>query len=73
MVILRQFMYTKFVIVCDQDIYVIDWQDIIWQLSIECILYLIHYTLFIENTSIDSLDFSSPISLYLDQTWDLIR
>ena len=57
---LRQFMYTKFVIVTDEDIDVRDWKDVIWAISTrmdparDCTL--------IENTPIDYLDFASPVS-----------
>jgi len=57
---LRQFMYTKFVIVTDEDIDVRDWKDVIWAVSTrmdparDCTL--------IENTPIDYLDFASPVS-----------
>ena len=57
---LRQFMYTKFVIVTDDDINVRDWQDVIWAISTrmdparDCTL--------IENTPIDYLDFASPVA-----------
>jgi 4-hydroxy-3-polyprenylbenzoate decarboxylase len=57
---LRQFMYTKFVIVTDDDINVRDWQDVIWAISTrmdparDCTI--------IENTPIDYLDFASPVS-----------
>lgn len=57
---LRQFMYTKFVIVVDDDINIRDWQEVIWALSTrvdparDCTI--------IENTPIDYLDFASPVS-----------
>ena len=57
---LRQFMYTKFVIVTDDDVNVRDWQDVIWAISTrmdparDCTV--------IQNTPIDYLDFASPVS-----------
>lgn len=57
---LRQFMYTKFVIVCDDDINARDWQDVIWAMTTR--MDPVRDTTFIENTPIDYLDFASPIS-----------
>jgi 4-hydroxy-3-polyprenylbenzoate decarboxylase len=57
---LRQFMYTKFVIVTDDDVNVRDWQDVIWALTTR--VDPARDTLIIENTPIDYLDFASPIS-----------
>lgn len=57
---LRQFMYTKFVIVTDHDINARDWKDVIWAMTTrmdparDCVI--------IENTPIDYLDFASPVS-----------
>jgi 4-hydroxy-3-polyprenylbenzoate decarboxylase len=57
---LRQFMYTKFVIVTDADVNARDWKDVIWAMTTrmdpqrDCV--------FIENTPIDYLDFASPVS-----------
>ncbi len=57
---LRQFMYTKFVIVTDDDVNVRNWQDVIWAITTrmdparDCTI--------IENTPIDYLDFASPVS-----------
>lgn len=57
---LRQFMYTKFVIVTDEDVNARDWKDVIWAMTTrmdpqrDCV--------FIENTPIDYLDFASPVS-----------
>ena len=57
---LRQFMYTKFVIVTDDDVNARDWKDVIWAITTrmdparDCTL--------IENTPIDYLDFASPVS-----------
>jgi 4-hydroxy-3-polyprenylbenzoate decarboxylase len=57
---LRQFMYTKFVVVCDDDIDVRDWKEVVWALSTrvdagrDCLV--------VENTPIDYLDFASPVA-----------
>lgn len=57
---LRQFMYTKFVIVCDDDINARDWQDVIWAMTTR--MDPSRDTVMIENTPIDYLDFASPVS-----------
>lgn len=57
---LRQFMYTKFVIVVDDDINVRNWQDVIWAISTR--MDPVRDTTLIENTPIDYLDFASPHS-----------
>ncbi|MEO5336701.1 MAG: UbiD family decarboxylase [Magnetospirillum sp. WYHS-4] len=57
---LRQFMYTKFVIVVDQDIDARDWKDVIWALSTN--VDPARDITVIENTPIDYLDFASPES-----------
>src|SRR5690554_809526 len=57
---LRQFMYTKFVIVCDDDINARDWKDVIWAMTTR--MDPARDTTFIENTPIDYLDFASPVS-----------
>jgi 4-hydroxy-3-polyprenylbenzoate decarboxylase len=57
---LRQFMYTKFVIVCDDDINARDWNDVIWAITTR--MDPIRDTTLIENTPIDYLDFASPVS-----------
>jgi 4-hydroxy-3-polyprenylbenzoate decarboxylase len=57
---LRQFMYTKFVIVVDDDVDVRDWKDVLWAVSTrvdparDCLIA--------ENTPIDYLDFASPVA-----------
>ena len=56
---LRQFMYTKFVIVTDDDIDVRDWKDVIWAISTR--VDPARDTTFIERSPIDYLDFASPI------------
>ena len=57
---LRQFMYTKFVIVTDDDINVRDWKDVIWAMTTR--MDPARDTLIVENTPIDYLDFASPES-----------
>jgi 4-hydroxy-3-polyprenylbenzoate decarboxylase len=57
---LRQFMYTKFVIVTDADINIRHWQDVIWAMTTR--MDPARDTVIIENTPIDYLDFASPIS-----------
>ncbi len=57
---LRQFMYTKFIIVTDDDINARDWKDVIWAMTTrmdpqrDCV--------FIDNSPIDYFDFASPVS-----------
>ena len=58
--ILRQFMYTKWVIVVDDDINVRNWADVIWAISTK--MDPARDTTIIENTPIDYLDFASPES-----------
>jgi 4-hydroxy-3-polyprenylbenzoate decarboxylase len=57
---LRQFMYTKFVIVVDDDINTRDWQDVIWAISTR--VDPVRDITLVENTPIDYLDFASPVS-----------
>ena len=57
---LRQFMYTKFVIVVDEDVDIRDWQDVIWAMSTR-VDPVRDFTM-VENTPIDYLDFASPVS-----------
>ena len=57
---LRQFMYTKFVIVTDDDVNVRDWNDVIWAMTTR--MDPARDTTLIENTPIDYLDFASPVS-----------
>jgi 4-hydroxy-3-polyprenylbenzoate decarboxylase len=55
---LRQFMYTKFVVVTDDDVNVRDWKDLIWAITTR--MDPARDTVMIENTPIDYLDFASP-------------
>ena len=57
---LRQFTYTKFVIVTDDDINVRDWKEVIWAMTTR--MDPVRDTLLVENTPIDYLDFASPVS-----------
>lgn len=57
---LRQFMYTKFVIVCDDDVDARSWEDVIWAITTR--MDPARDTVLIENTPIDYLDFASPVS-----------
>jgi 4-hydroxy-3-polyprenylbenzoate decarboxylase len=57
---LRQFMYTKFVIVTDDDVNIRDWKDVIWAITTR--MDPARDTTMIENTPIDYLDFASPVS-----------
>jgi 4-hydroxy-3-polyprenylbenzoate decarboxylase len=57
---LRQFMYTKFIIVCDDDVDVRNWKEVIWALTTR--VDPMRDTTLVENTPIDYLDFASPVS-----------
>ncbi|MGB9670476.1 MAG: 4-hydroxy-3-polyprenylbenzoate decarboxylase [Halothiobacillaceae bacterium] len=57
---LRQFMYTKFVIVVDDDIDARNWQDVIWAITTR--MDPVRDTTLIDHTPIDYLDFASPVS-----------
>jgi len=56
---LRQFMYTKFVIVCDEKVDARNWDDVVQAMTDN--MEPVRDTLFINNTPIDSLDFASPV------------
>ncbi len=57
---LRQFMYTKFVVVVDDDVNVRQWEDVIWAITTR--MDPARDTVMIENTPIDYLDFASPVA-----------
>ena len=57
---LRQFMYTKFIIVVDEDVDVRDWREVIWAITTR--VDPARDTLLVEHTPIDYLDFASPVS-----------
>lgn len=57
---LRQFMYTKFIIVTDDDVNIRSWHDVIWALTTR--VDAARDTVTVENTPIDYLDFASPVA-----------
>jgi 3-octaprenyl-4hydroxybenzoate decarboxylase (EC 4.1.1.-) len=57
---LRQFMYTKFIVVVDDDIDVRDWKEVVWALTTR--VDAARDTLIAQNTPIDYLDFASPVA-----------
>ncbi|MCY4358917.1 MAG: 4-hydroxy-3-polyprenylbenzoate decarboxylase [Gammaproteobacteria bacterium] len=57
---LRQFMYTKFVVVVDEDIDIRLWEDVIWAITTR--MDPVRDTVLMENTPIDYLDFASPVA-----------
>jgi 4-hydroxy-3-polyprenylbenzoate decarboxylase len=57
---LRQFMYTKFIVVVDEDVDVRDWKEVIWALTTR--VDPARDTVLVERTPIDYLDFASPVA-----------
>jgi len=57
---LRQFMYTKFIVVVDDDVNIRDWKDVIWAMTTR--VDPTRDTLLVDSTPIDYLDFASPVS-----------
>jgi 4-hydroxy-3-polyprenylbenzoate decarboxylase len=57
---LKQFMYTKFVIVTDDDVDIRQWKEVVWAISTR--VDPARDTLIVENTPIDYLDFASPVA-----------
>ncbi|KAF7600072.1 MAG: 3-octaprenyl-4-hydroxybenzoate decarboxylase [Candidatus Dactylopiibacterium carminicum] len=57
---LRQFMYTKFIIVVDEDVDVRDWKEVIWAITTR--MDATRDTTLVDNTPIDYLDFASPVA-----------
>ena len=57
---LRQFMYTKFIIVTDAEVNIRDWKEVIWALTTR--VDAARDTTMVENTPIDYLDFASPVA-----------
>ncbi|WP_079433154.1 4-hydroxy-3-polyprenylbenzoate decarboxylase [Zoogloea sp. LCSB751] len=57
---LRQFMYTKFIIVVDDDVNIRDWKEVIWALTTR--MDATRDTTLVDNTPIDYLDFASPVA-----------
>ena len=57
---LRQFMYTKFIIVVDEDVDIRDWKEVIWAITTR--VDPLRDTMLVDQTPIDYLDFASPVS-----------
>jgi 4-hydroxy-3-polyprenylbenzoate decarboxylase len=57
---LRQFMYTKFIVVVDDDVDARDWREVIWAITTR--VDPVRDTVLVDNTPIDYLDFASPVS-----------
>ncbi len=57
---LRQFMYTKFIIVVDEDVNIRDWKEVVWAITTR--VDPLRDTTLIDNTPIDYLDFASPVA-----------
>ncbi len=57
---LRQFMYTKFIVVVDDDVDARDWKDVVWAITTR--MDPVRDTVLVDHTPIDSLDFASPVS-----------
>jgi 4-hydroxy-3-polyprenylbenzoate decarboxylase len=57
---LRQFMYTKFIVVTDDDVNIRDWKDVIWAVTTR--MDPVRDTTLVDSTPIDYLDFASPVS-----------
>lgn len=57
---LRQFMYTKFIVVVDEDVNPRDWKEVIWAITTR--VDPTRDTVLVDNTPIDYLDFASPVS-----------
>ncbi len=57
---LRQFMYTKFIVVVDDDVNIRDWKEVIWAITTR--VDPVRDTTMVDNTPIDYLDFASPVS-----------
>ena len=57
---LRQFMYTKFIVVVDEDVDIRDWKEVVWAITTR--MDPVRDTTLVEHTPIDYLDFASPVS-----------
>ncbi len=57
---LRQFMYTKFIVVTDEDVNIRDWKEVVWAITTR--MDPVRDTTLVEHTPIDYLDFASPVS-----------
>jgi len=58
--VLRQFMYTKFIVVTDADVDIREWKEVVWALTTR--VDAARDVLIVENTPIDYLDFASPVA-----------
>src|ERR1700716_348301 len=56
---LRQFMYTKFIVVVDEDVNIRDWKEVIWAITTR--IDPVRDTVLVDRTPIDYLDFASPV------------
>jgi 4-hydroxy-3-polyprenylbenzoate decarboxylase len=57
---LRQFMYTKFIVVTDDDVNIRDWKEVVWAITTR--VDPVRDTTLVDGTPIDYLDFASPTS-----------
>jgi 4-hydroxy-3-polyprenylbenzoate decarboxylase len=57
---LRQFMYTKFIVVTDDDVNIRDWKEVVWAITTR--MDPVRDTTLVDHTPIDYLDFASPVS-----------
>jgi 4-hydroxy-3-polyprenylbenzoate decarboxylase len=57
---LRQFMYTKFIVITDDDVDIRRWDDVIWAITTR--MDPVRDTTLVDSTPIDYLDFASPVS-----------
>lgn len=57
---LRQFMYTKFIVVTDDDVNIRDWKEVVWAITTR--MDPVRDTTLVDQTPIDYLDFASPVS-----------
>lgn len=57
---LRQFMYTKFIVVTDDDVDIRDWKEVVWAITTR--MDPVRDTTLVDGTPIDYLDFASPVS-----------
>jgi 4-hydroxy-3-polyprenylbenzoate decarboxylase len=57
---LRQFMYTKFIVVVDEDVNIRDWKEVIWAITTR--IDPSRDTVLVDRTPIDYLDFASPVA-----------
>ena len=57
---LRQFMYTKFIVITDDDVDIRDWKEVVWAVTTRC--DPVRDTTLVDHTPIDYLDFASPVA-----------